>query len=178
MYRRIALFFCSMVEIIQFLYLVIIPPTGLYTIYDSITLTSISIFLLTLVIVYYYFFICSYYASLPFYERKYRLRYYLKMLGTDSKLYFISMILCDTVIATCLMILTYGLFVLLYWGNYDLSDFRFSEGVPVFIGLILWNVSFIVQSYFFQSYFKTTVTDVKRVPMFMLISNLILIPVL
>lgn len=143
MYRRIALFFCSMVEIIQFLYLVIIPPIAWYTINSGVTLDTLSLYILTAVVVYYYFFICSYYAALPFYERKYRLRYYLKMLGSDSTLYFVSMLLCDSVIAASLIILTFGFYIILYWGSYDLSDFRFGESLPVFVGLLMWNISFV-----------------------------------
>lgn len=146
-YRRIALFFSSLIQIMQFAYLILLPPTVMYT-FGPAVLTTMYIYILTLVIILFYFFICSFYAYLPFYERKHRMRYLLKMLGTNSVTYYLNLVLTDLVISTSMIMLTIGFYIFLYWGNYDLSDMRAKETIPMFFGFLAWNFSFITQSYF------------------------------
>lgn len=147
-FRRIALFFNSLVQVMQFVYLIILPPLVLYT-FGPDALSTLWLYGLTLAIMFFYFFICSFYANLPFYERKYRMRYLLKMLGTDSVTYYVNMVLTDLFFSTSLILLTGGFYIFLYWGNYDFSDMNNKETLTLFLGFLCWNFSFITQSYFF-----------------------------
>lgn len=174
-FRRIALFFSSLIQILQFIYLIILPPVVMYTFGPS-SLTTVVLYGFTGLLLLFYLIICSFYAYLPFYERKVRLRYLLKMLGTNSTTYFINLVLTDLVIAFSIILLTGGFFIFLYWGRYDFSDMKSEFTIAIVIGFLNWKFSFITQSYYLQNLTKTTQDNVRSVPYMILASNLLFIP--
>ena len=56
-----------------------------------------------------FFFIISFFAHLPWEERKNRLRYILKMLGTDTFTYYFNMLVCDIIYLTIIVIINFML---------------------------------------------------------------------
>ena len=174
-FRRIALFFSSLIQILQFIYLIILPPVVMYTFGPS-SLTTIVLYSFTGILLLFYMIICSFYAYLPFYERKVRLRYLLKMLGTNSTTYFINLALTDLVIAFSIILLTGGFFIFLYWGRYDFSDMKPEYTIAIIIAFLNWKFSFITQSYYLQNLTKTTQDNVRSVPYMIMASNLLFIP--
>lgn len=147
----------------------------MYT-FGPASLTTVVLYGFTALLLLFYLFICSFYAFLPFYERKVRLRYLLKMLGTNSFTYFLNLVLIDFVIAFFIILLTAGFFIFLYWGRYDFSDMKSEYTIAIVAGFLNWKLSFITQSYYLQNLYKTSNDNVRSVPYMILASNLLFIP--
>lgn len=144
-YRRFSLFFSSLVQIFMFLYITIFPGLILWT-FGSKQLTSTIIYILPYLIGVVYLLLCSFYAYLPFYERKYRMRYLLKMLGADSITYFGNLFVTDVIFSAFLIAANWGFLYIMYYGNYDLGSLDTKEFSRFFLYTVLWSASFITQS--------------------------------
>ena len=145
-YRRYALFFTSLVQILLLLCIVVIPAVGLWTFAPTKEIEQ-TFYFLPLVIMAIYLLIGSFYAYLPFYERKYRIRYLLKMVGCDSFTYVLNMFFTDFLFSTVMLGLSWGLLCLLFSGEIDVVAILHQE---IFwtqvLHTLLWTITFITQS--------------------------------
>ena len=151
LYRRLTLFFYSPTQIVLFAFIVMIPGLVNWFFQKDLTLTNVYFFGVIIILV--YNFTCSFFAHLPFDERKSRMRYILKMLGVDSINYYLNMFITDMIFMSLLLSMTYGFLFLIYIGNYKFVDpnspnFKFDKNVllDVYAVLLLWGASFITLS--------------------------------
>ena len=136
--RRFKLFFASPIDISTFLYFMFLPAVltylrqskskldlgGLvffcgYSAFESVVATQV-------------------YVRLPYEERKGRMRYYLKMSGVTSALYYSTLFVVDCVFAALMTLLSYIFFFLIYLGKIEDSalDFGLLAKVLFYISLL------------------------------------------
>ena len=106
-YRRFALMFSSPILIIKFLSASLLPPIFIFAGQGGSPLTMNVVYALPAGTVIIFLFIISFFAHLPWEERKTRLRYILKMLGTDTFTYYFNMLICDTIYLTIIVCLNF-----------------------------------------------------------------------
>ena len=145
LYRRFALLFSSLTQIFMFIYLMVVP--AIVNWFFTPTLSVINIYIYAQILIGIYNLTCSFFAHLPFDERRSRIRYILKMIGVDSLTYYINMMITDIIFLSFLICLSYGFLLLIYTGNYDFDDrdLSVSELMSILGIILLWGVTFIAQ---------------------------------
>ena len=152
LYRRFTLLFSSLTQIFMFIYLMVIP--AIVNWYFSPNLTVLNIYIYAQILIGIYNLTCSFFAFLPFDERRSRIRYILKMIGVDSLTYYVNMMITDIIFLSFLICFSYGFLLLIYAGNYDFDEKDLSvSGLLSILGIIvLWGVTFITQCKFSLCY--------------------------
>ena len=146
MYRRYAVFFSSEVQILSFIYIVLVPPLILWTFIPGIFSIG-AVYILPLIIAFIYTLICSFYAELPFEERKFKIRYTLKMMGCNSTVYYLSLFLADFVFSVGMILLSWLILFGLYREDMSFTGvFLKWEFFEIFLNTLFWSLSFISQS--------------------------------
>lgn len=148
-YRRIVIFFASPVQLILFFYIIILPCGGIWLISDEY-LSFSTIYWSPIIIALIYFFVCTFYADLPYFERRRRIRYLLKMNGVNSVSYYMVMFVVDFILSLIVIFFTLG-FQLWFWkGKYKFDwDDKFEELVWIYVYTIMWSATFMTQSKIF-----------------------------
>lgn len=179
-YRRIVLLFTNYVLSFKFIFASILPPILTYALQRGNPLRTSNLVYLPAIICAIFFFSITFFAHLPFEERKHRLRYLLKMLGADSLTYYFNMIICDFLYLTIILLVNYFLLFAFNFGNYDQKFIQDNHYVilSVFLYNLAWSVSFVTQSYFFQYLVSTTGNSIRMVPYYIMALNIGPLPVL
>ena len=169
-YRKLAIFFTNPIQILLFIYIYFLPLVGIWVISERRLFMS-NFYLSPVIIALTYVFVCSFYAELPFIERKKRIRYWLKMNGISSVAYYLSMFILDSLMSW--FIITSILVTQLYvWRNH--FAFILVQASPDIISIIiqscLWSSSFIAQSYFFSMIISRKNKDASTVPFLIMIT--------
>ena len=76
-------------------------------------------------------------------------RYYLKMQGVTSLMYFGSLFVCDLVLSSITLLMTFGTtwgFIQEFLNNPKNNEVYYTS--VLFLGTLLWNATFIAQSNF------------------------------
>ena len=154
-YRRFTLFFKSEVDTISYVFMIVLPgliswmvqtepqdnPGGDNKVFELTKLVSSCVF-----IIYIFCTGCSLYADLPYKERKVRMRYYLKMLGVDSWIYYGHLYLTDLLFMTFMVVLAQGFSFLLIGNDLNSADFSIVDLFDLTAFVVLWGFSFVSQS--------------------------------
>lgn len=151
-YRRIIIFFASPVQLVLFVYIIVLPCAGIWLISEP-TLDFNKIYYSPIIVSVIYFFVCTFYADLPYFERKKRIRYLLKMNGVNSISYYMITFIVDFLLSLIVIFLTLG-YQLYFWRNdYNFEwDDRKEELAWIFVYTIMWSATFMTQSNFFINF--------------------------
>ena len=139
--RKVQLFFTSSLDIATYFYFVVIP--GLLTYFRSresvMNLTLLLTFSMYAVLEGLY--ATTIYVRLPFNERKSRMRYYLKMAGVGSAMYYGHLFMIDVLFVIIMNVLAYSFLFLMYLGKINLDqkagmNFLFMVRIVIYVSLI------------------------------------------
>ena len=106
------------IQMALFVYIYFLPLVGIWII-SSKQMSLNNFYLSPIIISLTYTFVCSFYAELPFIERKKRIRYWLKMNGINSVVYYISMFILDSIMSWFVIISILMTQLYLWRNNYD-----------------------------------------------------------
>lgn len=142
-YRRLAIFCTNPVQIWLFAYIYALPLFGIWVISD-LKLFMSNLYLSPIIIFLTFVFVCSFYAELPFMERKNRIRYWLKMNGINSVAYYLSLFLLDCILSSFIVTAIIISQLYMWQGQYAFVFVQKSQIILLLVGLTcLWSCSFI-----------------------------------
>lgn len=153
------------------LYIIFLPLVGIWVISEK-TLWFSTLCMGPIMIVFVFSFVCTFYAEIPFMERKNRIRYWLKMNGVNSIAYYLSMFFLDSVMAWFVIasILMTQLYV--WRDNFGFIFVQQSQFIfKLVIQTCLWSSSFIAQSYFFSQIISVKNKSAFMVPFMILATS-------
>jgi len=182
-YRRFALMFTNPVLILKFFCASFLPPILIYASQGGKPLTILNVYMVPGGTVLIFLFIISFFAHLPWEERKFRLRYILKMLGTDTFTYYANMLICDTIYLTIIVILNFTLLFVFNLQHFsEVKDILFNAAnlfytSQIIIYTIFWGLSFICMSYLMQYALPSTREGVGLVPIYIFAINASVLPI-